>query len=131
MDAAGRIVLESMEVVRYPIGGEVVELRQRMVLDPNTGEAAGESIAVTTHPDGTRTYVYNVGRSDPEYNRGRNIRGEIRTKVKEEQADRIVLNLDDTSVTPAEMKETLASKPIAGLQEVITIKDGKIQHIFP
>lgn len=68
VDVAGRIVLESMEVVRYPIGGEVVELRQRMVLDPNTGQSAGESIAVTTHPDGTRTYVYNVGRSDPEYN---------------------------------------------------------------
>jgi len=29
------------------------------------------------------------------------------------------------------MKELLAKDPVPGLKEVITIKDGNIQHIFP
>ncbi|MBK9265693.1 MAG: DUF4150 domain-containing protein [Polyangiaceae bacterium] len=66
--ATGQIVLESMEVVRYPITGEVVEIRQRTTLDPNTGQAATESMTITTKPDGTKSYVHHEGAFDPEYN---------------------------------------------------------------
>ena len=59
------------------------------------------------------------------------IRKGIEAKVKEKQADRVVLNLDDSPKTPDEMKELLAKDPVPGLKEVITIKDGNIQHIFP
>jgi Contact-dependent growth inhibition CdiA C-terminal domain len=61
------------------------------------------------------------------------IRKGISDKVRSGQADRIVLNLNDSKVTPEQMKSILSNerKPVPGLKEVITIKGGKITHIHP
>ena len=60
-----------------------------------------------------------------------NLRDMISNKVKRAQANKIVLNLDNTIVTPEQVKEILLRKPKKGLQEVIGIKDGKVIQIFP
>ena len=52
-------------------------------------------------------------------------------KVNREQADRIILNLDDTSVTIEAMKRQLADWPIPGLKKLIAIKNGNISTLFP
>ena len=60
------------------------------------------------------------------------IRSEMSSKVKKKkQADRIVVNLDDTKATPDEVRNKLLIKPIDGLAEVIAIKNGKAVHILP
>jgi len=59
------------------------------------------------------------------------VRKGISKKVKEEQASRIVLNLNDTSVGPDDVRAILGRKPIEGLQEVIGIQGTSIVHIFP
>jgi hypothetical protein len=62
----------------------------------------------------------------------RNIASRIkREKIDPEQADRVVLNLDDTSVTVDAMRKQLSDWPIPGLKELIAIKDGKIILLFP
>lgn len=55
-----------------------------------------------------------------------NIRNAISEKVTKGQADRIVLNLDNTSVTLEQVNEILLRKPKEGLQEIVGIKNGKI-----
>jgi len=60
-----------------------------------------------------------------------NIRDEISGKVKEGQADRIVLNLDDCPRTAAEIADVLKRKPIAGLKEVLVVQGGKVTPLFP
>ena len=59
-----------------------------------------------------------------------NLASEIRTrKVDTGQADRIVLNLDDTaSLSLDDMRQQLTSYPIPGLQEVIGIKHGTAEE---
>ena len=59
------------------------------------------------------------------------IRTGISRKVNSKQADRIVLNLDDSPFSPEDISNMLARKPKEGLKEVIGIKDGKITQIFP
>ncbi|XOF35016.1 MAG: hypothetical protein ACL93V_06925 [Candidatus Electrothrix sp. YB6] len=59
------------------------------------------------------------------------VRKGISRKVNSEQADRIVLNLDDTSLEPSDISEMLRRKPKNGLKEVIGVKNGKITQIFP
>lgn len=60
-----------------------------------------------------------------------NIRDEISNKVKEGQADRIVLNLDDCPRSPEEIKDVLQRKPINGLKEILVVKDGKVIPFYP
>ena len=55
----------------------------------------------------------------------------IRKKVGKGQADRIVLNLDDSEVDTEELREQLKSSPIPALQEIIVVKAGKIIEFFP
>jgi len=59
------------------------------------------------------------------------VRKGISRKINEGQADRIVLNLDDTPLSPDDISDMLARKPKEGLSEVIGIKNGKITQIFP
>ena len=59
------------------------------------------------------------------------IRNKISKKVKNEQADRIVVNLDDCKFEPKDITDVLKRKPKDGLNEVIGIKNGEVTQIFP
>jgi hypothetical protein len=62
----------------------------------------------------------------------RNIASEIQGKIDKDQADRIVLNLSDSSVDVAKMNAQLHDWPNPGLKEVIAIdKDGNLLHLYP
>jgi len=62
----------------------------------------------------------------------RNIASRIKEdKVDPGQADRIILYLDDSSVTIEAMMKQLLSWPIPGLKQVIAIKDGRVILLFP
>jgi hypothetical protein len=62
----------------------------------------------------------------------RNIAGWIQTKVDEGQADRIVLNLTDSSVDPARLSAQLRDWPIPGLKEVKVIdRSGNVIDFYP
>jgi Contact-dependent growth inhibition CdiA C-terminal domain len=61
----------------------------------------------------------------------RSIRYTISKKVNEGQADRIVLNLEDSQVSLEALKKQLADNPIADLKELIAIKNGKIILLHP
>ena len=60
-----------------------------------------------------------------------NIRDEVSGKVKEGQADRIVLNLDDCPRSMEDIRGVLERKPINGLKEILVVKDGKVVPFFP
>ena len=59
------------------------------------------------------------------------VRKGIADKVTEAQADRIIVNLDDSKFDPSDIADVLARKPKEGLQEVIVVKDGVITPVFP
>ena len=61
----------------------------------------------------------------------RNIASRIAEKVRKDQADKIVLNLDDTAATIAEILQQLTTWPIPGLKHVIIIKGGQISTFNP
>jgi hypothetical protein len=60
-----------------------------------------------------------------------NVRDAISRKVKSGQADRIVLNLDDSPRSTDEIKDVLQRKPIADLKEIFVVKDGKVVRFYP
>jgi uncharacterized protein YukE len=60
-----------------------------------------------------------------------NVRDEISDKVKRGQADRIVLNLDDSPMSMAEIRGVLECKPVAGLKEILVVRDGKVVPFYP
>jgi uncharacterized protein YukE len=60
-----------------------------------------------------------------------NIRDEVSGKVKEGQADRIVLNLDDCPRSMEEIRGVFERKPIAELKEILVVKDGKVVPFYP
>jgi len=53
------------------------------------------------------------------------------SKVESGQADRIVMNLEDTPVSVNEVREQFVRYPIQGLKEVVGIKGGKVFLIYP
>nr|QKW93703.1 HNH/ENDo VIi superfamily nuclease [Vitiosangium cumulatum] len=61
----------------------------------------------------------------PSTDNPRNIRDAIARKVNGRQADRIVLNLEDSQVTLEALKKQLLDDPIADLKEIIIVKGGK------
>ena len=63
--------------------------------------------------------------------RDSNIATEIDKKVSKNQADRIVLSLEDTPVTADQMREQFRNWPIEGLKEVIAVKDGRYVWLWP
>lgn len=68
----------------------------------------------------------------PSTSNARNIAGRIKKeKVDRGQADRIILNLDDSKVTIEAMKKQLLDWPIPGLKQVIAIKDGTVILLLP
>jgi hypothetical protein len=68
----------------------------------------------------------------PSSDRARNIAANIeRAKVMPGQADRIVLNLDDSAVSLEALRIQLTHFPIAGLQEVIVVRGRSVVPFFP
>jgi hypothetical protein len=68
----------------------------------------------------------------PSTSNARNIAWRIKKeKVDRGQADRIILNLDDSAVTIEAMKKQILDWPIPDLKQVIAIKDGKVILLFP
>ncbi|MFG2530093.1 putative T7SS-secreted protein [Streptomyces sp. NPDC048516] len=64
--------------------------------------------------------------------KARNIASELQKKIDKDQADRIVLDMQDTKCDMAAMNAQLHDWPNPGLKEVIAIdKDGSIVHLFP
>jgi hypothetical protein len=62
----------------------------------------------------------------PNNNKPRNIWSEVRDKVTEKQANRIVINLDNSSVEISALRKQFEIWPIADLREVIFLKNGNI-----
>jgi hypothetical protein len=50
---------------------------------------------------------------------------------EDRQAKRIVLNLDGSTVNPAEIRSRLARSPIRGLREIKIVKDGAVTQFYP
>lgn len=67
----------------------------------------------------------------PTSDNARNIANKIGEKVAEGQADRIVLNMDDTAVSVQQMRDQLHQWHEAGLKEVIAVKDGRYVWLWP
>jgi hypothetical protein len=61
----------------------------------------------------------------------RSIRDTIALKVNKGQADRIVLNLDDSQVTLEALKKHLLENPIADLKEIIVLKGKRVILFHP
>jgi hypothetical protein len=60
-----------------------------------------------------------------------NIRDQISKKVKGDQADRIVLNLDDCPRSIEDIRDVLERKPVGDLKEILVVRDGKIIPFYP
>jgi hypothetical protein len=60
----------------------------------------------------------------------RNAWSEIDKKVAKGQADNVVVNLADTSITPAVLKEQLSNYPISGLKKIIIIDKSGIPAVI-
>ncbi|HET6484595.1 MAG TPA: hypothetical protein VFG35_31770 [Actinoplanes sp.] len=60
-----------------------------------------------------------------------NIRTKLSNKVSEDQADRLVLNLDDTSRSMADIADMLRRKPIADLKQILVVQDDTVVRFFP
>ncbi|HEX8825818.1 MAG TPA: hypothetical protein VF794_38260 [Archangium sp.] len=67
----------------------------------------------------------------PSTDNPRNIRDTIASKVNKQQADRIVLNLEDSQVELEALMKQLLESPIAALKEIIVIKGGRIILFHP
>ncbi|MBO0923031.1 hypothetical protein J1G44_00850 [Cellulomonas sp. zg-ZUI199] len=59
----------------------------------------------------------------------RNVRSAIDKKIQSGQTSRIVLNLDDTVVTRAQVIAALRAEPVEGLREVLVVEDGAVSHL--
>lgn len=68
----------------------------------------------------------------PTSDKPRNIATEIQKKIDKDQADRIVLDMQDSPVEMSKMNAQLHDWPNPGLKEVIAIdKDGNLMHLYP
>ncbi|MBI1930891.1 hypothetical protein HYR99_42420 [Candidatus Poribacteria bacterium] len=68
----------------------------------------------------------------PSTSRARNIWDSIRKdKVAKGQANRIILNLDDSTVTLADLRQQFHDWPMPGLKEVIVVRDGRVIPFWP
>jgi hypothetical protein len=60
-----------------------------------------------------------------------NIRNAISDKVSTSQANRIVLNLDDSQRSADEIADVLKRKPIQNLEQILVVRDGKVMLFYP
>lgn len=61
----------------------------------------------------------------------RNIASKIQQKVDSGQTSRNALNLDDSAVPLNDLRQQLKDYPVAGLQEIIVVKNGQVIPFFP
>ncbi len=67
----------------------------------------------------------------PRTSNPRSILDTVAGKVNEKQADRIVLNLDDSQVTLEALQKQLLENPIPDLKEIIVLKNGRVILFHP
>jgi hypothetical protein len=67
----------------------------------------------------------------PSTDNPRSILDTLSKKVNKGQADRIVLNLDDSQVELEALKKEILENPIANLKEIIVIRGGRIILFYP
>ncbi|MFF5080380.1 hypothetical protein ACFY36_25290 [Actinoplanes sp. NPDC000266] len=67
----------------------------------------------------------------PETSNLDNIRTKLSKKVADDQAGRLVLNMDDTSVSLDQVADMLRRKPIADLKQILVVQDGKVIPFYP
>ena len=60
-----------------------------------------------------------------------NIRVKLSEKVADDQADRLILNMDDTPASMDDIAAMLRRKPIADLKEILVVKDGNVIPFYP
>lgn len=60
-----------------------------------------------------------------------NIRVKLSEKVADNQADRLILNMDDTPASMDDIAGMLRRRPIAGLKEILVVKDNKVTRLIP
>ncbi|MEH2401337.1 hypothetical protein [Nostoc sp.] len=60
----------------------------------------------------------------------RNIANTISEKIDGVQANRFVVNLNDTQVTTEMLQQQIAAYPISGLAEIITIENMSINFLY-
>ncbi|MFC7533851.1 hypothetical protein [Actinoplanes sp. GCM10030250] len=59
------------------------------------------------------------------------IRAHISDKVSTDQASHLILNLEDTPRSMDEIEAMLRRRPVAGLDEILVIKGGKVIPFYP
>ena len=52
-------------------------------------------------------------------------------KIKKGQAERFILNLEDSKVDIAALRQQFTQYPVAGLKEIIVVKQNKVVPFFP
>jgi len=67
----------------------------------------------------------------PSSDNPRSILDRVAKKVNEDQAARIILNLDDSQVQLEALKRQLVENPIVDLKEIIIVKRGKVIPFYP
>lgn len=67
----------------------------------------------------------------PSRDKPRSIWDTVVEKVTDEQASRIVLNLDDSKVSIEALRAQFAAWPVEGLQEIIVVRGGQVIPFFP
>ncbi|MET8539877.1 putative T7SS-secreted protein [Kitasatospora sp. NPDC004799] len=68
----------------------------------------------------------------PATDRPINVTSEMQKKINKGQADRIVLNMQDSPLSQADILQALKDKPVNGLKEVKVIdKSGNVVHLYP
>lgn len=61
----------------------------------------------------------------------KNVRKAMHKKVKDEQADRIILDLTDSELPPDALRQKLTQDPISGLKEIKIVRDGTVIDFYP
>lgn len=82
------------------------------------------------HPD----YKINGQYADcytPRSSNARNILDEVAEKVNTKQADRIILNLDETQITIEALRKALLENPIDDLKSIIAIRNRELINLYP
>lgn len=97
---------------------------------------AGYKVKQLPESKGQKNPDYNIEGNKfdckaPSTDKPRNVASEISRAVDKGQADRIVLNLEDSPISLDSMKQQLTDHPIEGLKEVIVIKHGQVTSLWP
>jgi hypothetical protein len=67
----------------------------------------------------------------PESGNPEKIRNKFSEKLSENQADRFILNMNDTPCSLEEVAAVLRRRPIAGAREILVVKDGRVVPFYP